>query len=222
MPFKYELHCHTGEVSTCADAPVKETIERYKKAGYNGIVITDHFSGLTFPPTEYLDINKSADRYLKGYKEALSMADDDFTVLLGMEIRFLFTPNDYLIYGMTEDFIRSSGRLLFKNQKKLYKQLKEAGMLLIQAHPFRGYVRRADVNYLDGVEVFNGKYKNKEENDNSSSWAKENNLSIVVSGSDYHHPDSKINGGIETDEPIRTNDDLLRALRSGNYRLIRD
>lgn len=113
MPFKYELHCHTGEVSTCADAPVKETIERYKKAGYNGIVITDHFSGLTFPPTEYLDINKSADRYLKGYKEALSMADDDFTVLLGMEIRFLFTPNDYLIYGMTEDFIRSSGRLLF-------------------------------------------------------------------------------------------------------------
>lgn len=222
MPFKYELHCHTGEVSTCADAPAAQTVEKYKKAGYDGIVITDHFSGLTFPPSEYFNIKKAADRYLKGYKEALAAAGENFTVLLGMEIRFLCTPNDYLIYGMTEDFVRNSGHLLLSNLKSLYKKVRANKMLLVQAHPFRGYVMRANPRYLDGVEVFNGKYKDPEENEKSLLWAKEKNLSIMTSGSDYHHPDSKINGGIETDEKIKTNEDLLRILRSGKFRLIRE
>ncbi len=220
MPYKYELHCHTGEVSMCADAPAAQTVERYKKAGYDGIVITDHFSDFTFSPAEYFNIKKAADRYIKGYKEALSAAGEDFTVLLGMEIRFILTPNDYLVYGMTEEFIRNSGHLLFSNLKSLSQKVKENGMLLVQAHPFRGYVMRGNPKYLDGVEVFNGKYKKEDENEKSRLWAEKNNLKIVTSGSDYHHPNSKITGGIETDEKIKTNDDLLRILRSGKYRLI--
>lgn len=220
MPYKYELHCHTGEVSTCADAPAAETVEKYKNAGYSGIVITDHFSGLTFQPYDYFNIKKNAEHYLKGYKAALAAAGKDFTVLLGMEIRFLFTTNDYLVYGATEDFVKNSGNFLFGNLKTLYNKVKSNGMLLVQAHPFRGYVRRANPKYLDGVEVYNGKSKNPQENENSLLWARGEGLSLLTSGSDYHHPNSKISGGIETDEKIKTNSDLLRILRSGEYRLI--
>ncbi len=220
MSYKYELHCHTGEVSACATALAKKTVERYKKAGYDGIVITDHFSGLTFSPFSYFKHSQNAERYLKGYREALKAAGDDFTVLLGMEIRFLFTPNDYLVYGIDEDFVRNTGNFLFDNQQKLYEKVHSAGGILVQAHPFRGYVKRADPRYLDGVEVFNGKTKNPVENDSSLMWAKSEGLDIHTSGSDYHHPVSKILGGIETNEKIRNNDDLLRVLRSGEYKII--
>lgn len=222
MSYKYELHCHTGEVSTCADAPAAQTVEKYKNAGYDGIVITDHFSGLTFPPHSYFNHKMNAEHYLKGYKAALDAVGDDFTVLLGMEIRFLFTPNDYLVYGIEEDFIKNSGNFLFDNQKTLYKKVKSAGAILVQAHPFRGYVRRANPQFLDGVEVHNGKTKNPVENEKSLLWARKEGLSILTSGSDYHHPDSKISGGIETEEKIRTNSDLLRILRSGEYNLIKE
>ena len=139
-----------------------------------------------------------------------------------MEIRFLFTPNDYLVYGVTEDFVKNSGNFLFDNQKTLYDKVKSAGALLVQAHPFRGYVRRADPHLLNGVEVFNGKTKNPVENEKSLMWAKREDLSIFTSGSDYHHPNSKISGGIETEEKIKTNNDLLRILRSGEYTLIKE
>ncbi len=222
MSYKYELHCHTGEVSTCADAPAAQTVEKYKNAGYDGIVITDHFSGLTFSPGSYFNHKKNAEHYLKGFKAALDAAGEGFTVLLGMEIRFLLTPNDYLVYGIDEDFVFNSGNFLFDNQKKLFRKVKSAGALLVQAHPFRGYVTRGNPRYLDGVEVHNGKTKNQAENDKSLLWAKKKSLNILTSGSDYHHPDSRISGGIETDEKIKTNSELLRILRSGEYRLIKE
>ncbi len=222
MSYKYELHAHTKETSTCAGAGVSETVKKYKSKGYDGIVITDHYSGLTFPPYEYFNPQKCAKRFLKGYKEALKYADDNFTVLLGMEIRFLFTTNDYLIYGMTEDFVKNSGRLLFSNLKKLYSSVKQSDMLLIQAHPFRGYVSQGNVNFLDGAEVFNGKSKKQEENEKSFLWANENNLKILTSGTDFHHISSEITGGIETQEKITSNDDLLRILKNGNYKLIKE
>ena len=221
MYYKYELHCHTGEVSSCADAPAEQTVKRYKELGYSGIVITDHFSPLTFPASKLFCPQRAADYYLSGYRAALGAAGDNFTVLLGMEIRFFATPNDYLVYGMTEDFIKNSKNLLFSSLKKLHNMLDNKSMLLVQAHPFRGYVRRANPEYLDGAEVFNGKSKNDEENQNALQWAESNGFKILTSGSDYHHLSNKINGGIETDEKIKTNQDLIRVLKSGNYNLIK-
>ncbi len=222
MSYKYELHCHTGEVSACADAPAAQSVERYKKAGYDGLVITDHFSGLTFPPYNYFNYKNNAELYLKGYKAAFeAAADSDFTVLLGMEIRFLFNPNDYLVYGIDEDFIRNSGNFLFDNLKKLYSKVKSAGGILVQAHPFRGYIYRGNPKYLDGAEVFNGKTKNPEEDEKALLWARKNDLKVITSGSDYHHPNSLIAGGIETEEKIKSNSDLVRILRSGAYKLIK-
>ena len=42
MNYKYELHCHTKEVSRCGAVPAAEIVKMYKENGYDGIVITDH------------------------------------------------------------------------------------------------------------------------------------------------------------------------------------
>ena len=48
MNYKYEIHSHTKETSQCAKISAKELTEKYKELGYSGIVITNHYSDLTF------------------------------------------------------------------------------------------------------------------------------------------------------------------------------
>lgn len=219
MQYKYELHCHTKETSLCGQVPAAEIVKMYKEAGYSGIVITDHYSPMTFKPSRVWRPQTDIDFYLSGYKEALKYADENFTVLLGMEIRYYATANDYLVYGVTEDFLRNSGNLMKVYPKKFYKLAKENGMIVVQAHPFRKLMIRTNPAYLDGAEIHNGK-ADIESNLNAAKWAEENNMAIRVSGSDFHRPKNLGVGGIITNEPIKTNDDLLRILRSGEFEMI--
>ncbi len=219
MKYKYELHCHTKEVSLCGQVPAAEIVKMYKDAGYNGIVITDHYSPMTYKPNVVARPQTVVDFYISGYKEALRAADDDFTVLLGMEIRYYATANDYLVYGVTEDFLRNNGNLMKIYPKKFYELAKKNNMIVVQAHPFREWMIRTSPRYLDGAEVHNGKtdiVRNKKAMD----WVNENKMQIKISGSDFHRPKNLAQGGIITNEPIKTNDDLLRILRSGDYELI--
>lgn len=220
MQYKYELHCHTKETSLCGQVPAAEIVKMYKEAGYSGIVITDHYSPMTFKPSRVWRPQTDIDYYLKGYKEALKYADENFTVLLGMEIRYYATANDYLVYGVTEDFLRNNGNLMKLHTKKFYKLANANNMLVIQAHPFRNSIMiRISPEYLDGAEIHNGK-ADIESNKKAAQWAEENNMAIRVSGSDFHRPKNLADGGIITTEPIKTNDDLLRILRSGNFEMI--
>lgn len=221
MEYKYELHAHTKEVSRCAAISVKELIEEYKKAGYSGIVLTDHYSPMTFNPSEFFSKKKALDHYLRAYREAKKYETDDFTILLGMELRFYATVNDYIIYGITEEILYELPFLLKTYIRKASRLLRERGCLFLQAHPFRKMITRANPEYLDGVEVFNGK-ATKEANDNSEKWANEINTPIKTSGSDCHRQSGVGLGGIITEEPIKSNDDLIRILKSGKYKMIKN
>lgn len=216
MEYKYELHCHTGCVSRCGRVEPEEIVKLYKEKGYNGIVVTDHYSPMTF------DRNwcpqKQIDFYLSGYRRMKAAAGDGFTVLLGMELRHYFTANDYLIYGIDEDFLYKAGNLMKVWEKDVYALAKSRGYLVYQAHPFRTGIRRCNPDYIDGVEVYNGK-TNKRQNDEALNWAEENNK-LMVSGSDFHTVKNLARGGIITTEPINNNDDLLRILKTQNFRRI--
>ncbi len=220
VEYKYELHAHTNEVSRCAAISAKDIIEEYKKAGYSGIVITNHYSPMTFNPGEFFSKKKAVDHYLEGYREAKKYETEDFSVLLGVELRFYATVNDYLIYGVSEEMLYSLPFLLKIYIRRASKLFREKGCIFLQAHPFRKMITRANPKYLDGVEVFNGK-ASKEANDSSLSWANEINARIKTSGSDCHRVSGVAKGGIITKEPIKTNEDLLRILKSGNYELIK-
>ena len=75
---------------------------------------------------------------------------------------------------------------------------------------------------LDGVEVYNGSTSHDSRNDIALMWAERHGL-IKTSGSDYHNVElGLISGGIVTDEPIRTNSELLDILRTGRYTMLGD
>ena len=220
MQYKYELHCHTSQVSRCAHTSAQEAVRLYAQKGYNGIVITDHYSPMTFPLTRVWRPQTAAELYLRGYRAALAAAPAGFTVLLGMELRFYCTINDYLIYGMTEEFIRQSGNLLKLNPEKASELAHAQGMLFLQAHPFRAFMTRANPAVLDGTEGYNAKDAGTSANERAVEWAHENGLKILTSGSDFHKAGQNTSGGIVTDTPINTNDELLRVLRTGEYSFI--
>lgn len=221
MEYKYETHCHTKNVSRCGKLDVKELIEKYKEAGYSGIVLTDHYSPMTFDLPDFFSKKRAIDHYLRAYREAKQYSDENFTVLLGMELRFYATVNDYVIYGITEDMLYELPFLLHVYIKCASKMLRRRGCLFLQAHPFRQFITRANPKYLDGVEIFNGK-ADKAANDNSEKWANEIDAKIKTSGSDCHRDSGVGLGGIITNEPIKSNDDLIRILKSGDYRLIKN
>lgn len=216
MKYKYELHCHTGCVSQCGRVQPEEIVKLYKEKGYNGIVVTDHYSPLTFKPNWCPQ--KQVDFYLEGYRRMKKTAGDDFTVLLGMELRHYGTANDYLVYGVEEDFLYSAGNLMVPWEKKAFKMLHDRGYMIFQAHPFRPGIRRCNPELIDGIEVYNGKC-NRKENEKAMNWARENNL-LVCSGSDFHTIKNLALGGIITDEPINNNDDLLRILKAQAFERI--
>ena len=40
--YKTELHCHSCEISECADVDLNEIIEKYTQYGYTSLVLTNH------------------------------------------------------------------------------------------------------------------------------------------------------------------------------------
>ncbi len=221
MEYKYEIHAHTKETSRCGGFSAKELVERYKAAGYDGIVITDHYSPMTFSPTEFFNKEKAIDHYLRGYREAKKQETEDFSVVLGMELRFYATVNDYLVYGISEEMLYRLPFLLPLYIKKASRILRNEGCLFLQAHPFREMIRRANRKYLDGVEVFNGK-ASAEANEKSLSWAREIGAKIQIAGSDCHRESSFGKAAILTEEKIKNNADLIRILKNGNYKLLKN
>lgn len=220
--YKYELHCHTSEVSRCGTVSGAQAAKMYKEAGYDGLVITDHYSPMTFSPLTVCRPQKAADFYMSGYRSALSEADENFTVLLGMELRYYATANDYLVFGVTEDFLKNSGNLMAAYPRRFYSLAKKNGLIVVQAHPFRELMIRTNPKYLDGCEVYNGKQKSESESQNAMNWAEEKNMKIRTSGSDFHRPSNLAKGGIATTRKIKTNKDLIEVLVNGDFSIIKD
>ena len=218
--FKYELHCHTGDVSLCASLSPEDLVQRYRDAGYDGLVLTNHFSPMTFWRTGMVPTKAEARRYLSAYHRAKAAAGEDFTVLLGVELRHYATVNDYLLFGVEEDWLLKQGNMLLWSEKKMSEEAHRAGYLFYQAHPFRKFITRADPGRIDGIEVYNG-HTDAAVNALAVDWAKRTGKP-VTSGSDTHTPEDTIAGGIVTKRKIRSNADLLDVLRSGDYTLLPD
>ncbi len=206
-------------VSQCGRLSPCEVTELYKKEGYSGIVITEHYSPLTFGINSYYKPQRLVDFYISSYEEMKKYETEDFSVLFGMELRHYGTGADYLIYGAEPEWLRKQGNLMKLWEKDAYRLMHEAGCLVFQAHPYRSYILRCNPDYIDGIEVYNGKC-DAETNFKALQWAIETGK-LMSSGSDFHTPDQLAKGGIITNEPIKNNADLVRVLKSRNYKLIK-
>lgn len=213
MQYKTELHVHTREVSPCADLTAQQVAERFLAAGYTSLVVTNHYC-------DYVVDNagdtwqEKMDYYLAPYRTMKEYAKGRLHVLLGLELRFLENFNDYLVYGVDEQFLYDHPELHKMRLKDFSAFAKQHGLLIFQAHPFRNRMTVMNPALLDGVEVFNGHKGHDSRNQLADLWAKRYGL-LRSSGSDFHHPDSEEVGGILTEEPITSVEQLLQALRTG-------
>ncbi|MGN0458155.1 MAG: PHP domain-containing protein [Eubacterium sp.] len=219
MEYKYETHTHTGPVSMCGRVDVKEIVRLYLDKGFSGIVLTDHYSPLTWWNHNYFAPQNNIDFYLYSYREMKKIAPSDFTVMFGMELRHYGTSNDYLIYGMDDKWLEKQGNLMAVWEKGVYEMMHKEGYLVYEAHPFRPGRTRCNTKYIDGVEIYNGKTE-KKYNDKAEKWAKEKGL-LAVSGSDFHKPEHTGRGGIITQKPITSNADLVSTLKSMDFQMIK-
>ena len=221
FPYLYETHVHTSEVSSCGHVGASDVVRNYMDLGYNGIVLTDHINDSTFRNMPNAAWDDKVSFFLNSYHIACDSAakrNPEFIVLLGAELRLDESDNDYLLYGLDEAFLRANPDLMHMEFSRMADCVHDAGLVLVQAHPFRRNMTIVDWTKLDGVEVFNGNPGHESNNPISAAWAERHAL-LKTSGNDYHGTFGSTLGGIRTQEPIWDNAQLVRLLKSGAFDL---
>ncbi|WHH59913.1 PHP domain-containing protein [Petroclostridium sp. X23] len=213
--YKYDTHVHTQEVSECGKVKAGETVRLYHEAGYDGIVITDHYYRRYFDRLEGQTWNEKIDFFLSGYNQAKVYGRKlGVDVILGMEIRFEENVNDYLVYGIYEDFLKEN-KELYKLTLTAFKELvKHEEILIIQAHPFRTGMIPANPTLIDGVEVFNEHPRHDSRNHLALAFARQNGR-LMLSGSDFHQAQDAARGGIVVPERISDSQELVKVIKEG-------
>lgn len=213
--FKYETHLHTCEASACASASGREQAIQYKEAGYDGIIITDHFfRGNTAVPRR-LPWEERIHLFCRGYENAKETGDKiGLKVFLGYEETFEGT--DFLVYGLDKEWMLSHPEMEFFTIDQQHQAAKANGGMVIHAHPFRDrpYIPKIRLfpHSVDGVEVINyGNHEN--ENQRAFKYAKEYHLPMT-SGSDGHRH-HVCGGGIQCHRELNSIYDYIDLIQSG-------
>ena len=219
MIYKTEMHCHSAPVSSCARAKADFIVEKYLEAGYTSIVSTNHIDVYTFRHMEDASWQDKVAYYVEGYQALVEAAKGRLHILFGAEITLV--NNDYLIYGLTEDFLRRvESPHKMSGAAELSSLVRENGMMIFQAHPFRIGITIQYPELFDGIEIVNFSPV-LSYNELSKTWAKIHNLRGIT-GTDFHNPDHTPHGGILTDYPITDNETLLKTLREDTFTPITD
>ena len=219
--YKYETHLHTSPVSKCASATVKESLEFYKKIGYDGVFITNHFLDGNSSVDRSLSYEEQIEFYFSDAEEGMKLAEEiGIKVFCGVEMSYGGT--DFLVYGLGKDwFLAHPGIMSMKKSEEL-NLLRENGALVIQAHPYReaAYIDhiRLFPRAVDGVEVINATCK-EEVNNLANIYADSYGL-LKSAGSDNHSAERvKMLAGVFTDTPIDSVDDFIRMVKAGETRV---
>ncbi|MCL2538903.1 MAG: PHP domain-containing protein [Oscillospiraceae bacterium] len=195
---KIEMHAHTAEVSPCADTAAADVVAAHERAGYDAVVITDHFNDYivnSFSGTP----RQKAEQYLFGYRIAREAGERiGIKVFFAAEVCLAGGLEDFLIYGIGEDFIFNNPKMYKYTQRELYNEVSAAGALLFQAHPCRSYCHPCDPGLLHGVEVFNGNttHPHNNNNDKALAFALSHPHLLLSSGSDFHGLADLGHGGV--------------------------
>ena len=217
---KIDLHVHTKEVSICGHMPAEEVVERYKAAGYDCIVITNHFNTHTANHFEAQGAGDFFKKYHESYLLAREAGDKaGLLVLNGYELRFDESDSDYLVYGMSDRTAADYKKLFAMRPRDFSALAAEQGFLFYQAHPFRNNMKITQPELLTGIEIKNGNPRHDSRNDIAKQWAEKFNMPVIA-GSDAHRQEDVGVTGIITGREVTDIDGLVSLLKSGDYTVI--
>lgn len=218
--YKFDTHVHTSETSPCGSVSAVDAVKLYIKAGFNGVCITDHYNRKYFDAWKCDTWNDIISVFLKGYHNAKKFGDgNNFNVLLGAELMFDNNPNEYLLYGITEEFLYQYPRLYEYEIDDFRKLATKNNILIFQAHPYRPNLTRENQLYLDGIEVVNGNLRHNSHNDLALDFALKNGL-LFSGGSDCHEIEDVGKSGIITNKRIENLNILINILKTSDLEVI--
>ncbi|MGB8454223.1 MAG: PHP domain-containing protein [Anaerocolumna sp.] len=190
--YKYDTHVHTSEASACASLSGAGQVKLYKKLGYSGIIVTDHFfNGNSTVPKKLL-WEERVQRFSMGYEHALEAGKrNGLSVFFGWEESI--QGADFLVYGLSKEWLLKHPEILSWNIGEHYTRIHSEGGYIVHAHPFRNSDIIADIRlypeYEDAIEIINASHKNPEYNQRAIEYAKLHHKP-VTGGSDAHHADT--------------------------------
>ncbi len=216
----YETHCHCSQCSACANSTSQELVAAYYKAGYSGMVLTDHFITGNTAVDRSLPWDVQMKAYYKAYQDACDAAAGlDFDVLFGIEHEY-GDGKEVLVYGIDLDFLLKNPDLTTISLDEFVSRVHNAGGIVIQAHPYRDrrYINmdvqpRKDI--VDGIEVHNA--GNLPGEDIKALYLSQEKDFIITSGGDVHSFDEPTLGtaGVAFSERIRNEAEFVAKLRQG-------
>lgn len=198
--YKYETHLHTKYASACASISGRGQAIEYMRAGYTGIMITDHFFRGNSCISKTLDWEEKINIFCKGYEEAKDTGDE-----IGLQVFFgweeTFDGQDFLVYGLDKEWLLNHPEAEHWTIKEQFEKVSADGGMVIQAHPFRDrpYIPKIRLfpKYVHGIEVYNA-CNDDEENKQAYIYAKKYELPMTAGADSHHH--NIICSGIEVNE----------------------
>lgn len=206
-----DLHTHTSYSSGCAHQTAEELIEAAIEAGLDGVAITEHLV------PDGARVAQEIGRRKYG-----------FPVFCGVEANTTIF-GDVLVFGCCRGFAHQC------HWPALRSTVHDAGGVIIAAHPFRRWDQFALWSYLEeqglelsadlagadfvqgltAIEVENGGVR-ADENEEARILARILGLP-GVGGSDAHIPQDVGRAATRFTDTIRTDKELVAALKQGDY-----
>ena len=67
--FKTELHCHSIDASPCSTESAESLVDIYLKAGYDTVVLTNHYSHYVYDHFRCKNIGEYVDIFMQGVEK---------------------------------------------------------------------------------------------------------------------------------------------------------
>ncbi len=219
--YRYETHLHTFPVSKCAISSVRENLEFYRRIGYDGVFITNHFIDANINIDKSCSYEEKIEFYFSDYEAALPIAREvGIKVFCGIENSY--KGSHFLIYGLDKAwFLRHPEITEMKISEEL-DFMRSEGALVIHAHPFReasfiDHIRLFPRN-VDGVETINSS-RSDFQNTLADQYADNYGL-LKIAGSDNHGASRKrLLAGVCTEAPLESEQDFIRCVRAGEAQI---
>ena len=229
--YKYEVHMHTSQGSACGRTQGHEYVEAFLEAGYDGIIITDHFLRGNTAIDRSLPWEDFVEGFCKGFEDAKEAGDK-----AGLKVFFGWEEcnygDEYLVYGLDKAWLKAHPEYRRCTMKEQLRLVHEGGGVVVQAHPFREewYIEEVRIypDDVDGCEIINAthssskskSHNNPEFNVKAIAYAKEQGF-CTSGGSDIHST-YLFGGGMAFSTKLKDPQDFIQRLLNKEDYVITD
>jgi hypothetical protein len=208
------MHAHSSGISFCAHHSPVELVDKIKKEGIDGFVLTNHYLDWYVKEHKCNTYDDFANKFVQEYFLAKQRGDEvGIKVFFGVEVSPTYNPNAHLlIYGIEpEDFIKI-GPFYDYSLEKLFSLCNDNGWALVQAHPFRYGPDLQNLDFLHGLEINCHQGYKCTDADKVSDLVLSKPL-CITSGGDYHQGE-RAKCGVYLPDDIVLNKDLANFIRT--------